>query len=1771
MSEKKREAGDKTKGFTLQKQRALALFFDEVKSNPSTHVHVAIEHQGDVFLQSEKKGYVEEQKNYKGVSTFSFNSHQILNTLVYFLEIWLNKEKSNNLKFGFYSTNRIAKENTTSRTKKLDISLPSESIITLLLNKKYAEKSLIDSVKKYLVDEYNIQYSKDVSSQLDNQSLTNFFDSISWFFEQDNEKNYEFDVIQKITESEFAVNLTEAYQANFVYAALMLALEKKQDEADVILKFLNKEIVENIFLKISSRNEIDVRTYKYLSIDLTEFKRKTKHWLKTYLKAKYFSNVKNKSFPELLIRKVARHNREVKIKRVDLEQADPEKAKYLEVIIKELGDLINETAPTFLFGEIGSGKSTLLAHYYLQEIRNDILPVFIPSTFLKGKITGDLQSFKILVNEFVNNEINIEDKSFDLDTILLAKNELTLIIDGLDEFDTDEATKLLRHLLNISSSISNLRVIASGRPIELQELVNFNEWNCLTTLDLTEVELGQILTNEAIAVGMNKIEAEVDSSKRFKILSKKHELLAITTTPLIACLIRDFLDENIESKTLGDILYEVVRNRLNWHEEDQKENLKSFLEAFPNALQREPFISEIGYKLYHSHNGRINEDNLFRIIDSERLVPKNTNNRNKVVHEAIKFFKSNFLQKIGNEYAFQSHQLHQLIVGIYLFNQTYRDEKFDFKQERINEWREISYSAAVARIKGESQKMISFFSEILDELLVTEDNTPATAVFLAEAQIRGLNKLFVEKIKCLGFRPLKLWGESDSIVPHAYAYIIQDIGQEGFEWLFENYLDPRHPAETGGHDRTGVRILRYYFIRSQYQLSDFEQETLGSIIQYHIAVKTFSCHKLLPAIAVALPEKFESKQRCVLLADALNSFPIASKAEELLSKEWSIGNQQDVLNGLEIACRHKDYEHKNALRLWLQLNEGPIPKILLNHCIRLIANGDAEIQAVINKRLDHTNLISYLRFTALNQDSISDAAAIVLYRNDNERNTTLIAWPIMHRTSWFDYKDAKREEILNDVILSHSENRQAFILNHIPNSHRNLGIPEIYVKYFLTTLEATDEVYVNEFLHVVRNVGKYFLSRYPEIRYRFIKVLNKTAYYDALKNMLKHLDNTIKYKSASILLACYPEREKEALEIIIRSSFKRISDNQEWLRFCMKLNYSKPMLDHIYFLLDDLTKVSRVFAIKLLFHNNEYRLTKTLINEMIIGLLGTSSFLDWSATFTDDGIQRVVAQNRFYDDLKNQLNSKNNEVKERTASHLIYHHEAKLDIKEKAICWLLHIQYSEHALIDFYKKQIHLFDDTGFIIELKAYGNKFEKHSNNKNILLLRFYEALKEEADWKGFFIALINARPHMDHHRLDNIYPLLIDLAENDKSLKLDIGRAAKELLEYPTFSEDTQYNFIVPYFALIAHEFANSSLGDIENILLKYRISQDEIACSLLYRLGKVPVEYSPDRANVEHISLFATNSIAPYIPIKVDYLSKILTDGEDIPKAMVDAIEDILLEGLLTSQEVIKLSSQGNLASYFAMVIAFARNNDLVLKDFLKGEDIGSSKHYARATTQYHKAILFRIKEITISDEKNKDEYIKVLIDEISSENKARDIIDVFNELFYLKADFDSILLIKLIEALFEVPYRLNLSLVYQINEFFLNITNLEAQKYLIVPLKKCLKAVLSSGFERQESELELMAWQLSLMLLYLEGKSTEETQRGFLIGLRNVFVQDGNRNYTSESGGNIQFKGRDLFIHSDLIFKRLDRNVIKEIMQKGIESDVPEISSLCRLISSVAND
>ncbi len=1760
MIDKKREAGDKTKGFTLQKQRAIILFFDVLKSNPNAHVNVAIEYEGDVYLQNDEIGYVEEQKNYDKESSFSFNSHQILNTLAYFLEIWFRNEKSENLIFGFYSTNKIAKEKKTDTTEELNISLPKESILKLLITNNYEKENLLDSVKKYLISEYENQYGKDISTELDDDALISFLDKVNWRFEQENDKELKGSVIKALTESEMGKGL-KGNQTDFIYASIMCALEEKQDEKDPFIKFLNKESVENLCLKIRDIDDLPNRAFKYVDFDYSELLKKTANWLNVFLNSKYSANVINKKLPDLIARKVARHNDEIKIYAQNLKRSDPKEAAQLEAIVGELHQLIHDPKPTFLFGEMGSGKSTMLARFFLEEIKKDNLLIFIPSNFIKGRIDSELRNLKEKINEFVNEEIDLENKSFNLSESLRLGKEITLAFDGLDELDKSEIIQLIKHIGTLHSESNRLRIIATGRPIELKGFVNFNSWNCLTTLDLSTEEIKRILKNEARAEGLNEQLALADAKNRFEHLNRKGELLSIATTPLIICLIRDYLTSEFESKTTAEILYEVIKKKLTWHTVDQKESLKDFIDAYPNSYQREHYLGEIAYRIYRSESGKLNNNELFECIND--LTPEGEK-KNKIVDQVITFFKSIFLQEDRGGYSFQSHQLWQFVLGMSLLEKLSSGFEFHFKDSsRIEFWREISFAAGLARLKGKTNKIKDFLSSILDELMFSIDNTAAASILLAEAQVGTLNIQFLSRVQNLEFRPLRFWGRSDFIVPYAYAYIFKNLGDDGFNWFFESYINPDHPSHHG-HNEGAVKILSHYLVISNYQLNVNEKKKLISAKNPHIAAKTFSCHDLVPTIATVIPEEFKLDECCILLADALSNPVVHEKSKSILTNYYNEGSEAEVLNALEIVCRNKNYSFKEALKLWLSLCKENLPNTLLNRSIDLIAKGDFEMVEIIRQRISWDNLISYLRFCCLYRNEICVSAAIILFEFEKERDVNLVGWPLLYQSSRLDDNYVKVESILNELITNTPRSKELVLSNIREPKNDSLGIEEIYLEHFLETLIQEKEIYESQFLHVVRHLGKFTLDRYPSIRDKFKKVLSNEHYYKTIKSSLTHLDSHLRYNSACILLTSFPRQEKESLEIIIRSSFPWHSEHHEWLRFCLKLDYSNDMLDLIIELLDDLSGIPKIYAIKILYHNNEYKLQDSHLDILIDGIFGEAYFLDWSRTLIGDDIQKISEEKRFFDRVKSQLSSDNISYRERAANYLI-RYESELCLKERAQCYVLNVRYSELNFPLFHQKCMDLFDMSEFTDELIRYEGELISKFNIKHLLLPQFYKCIKLNGDWKEFFVCLLNHRNHVDHHRLETVYPLLINYSKTEEHSK-KIGKSLVELMSLPAYSQDVQYNFILPYFAILADQFNCLKRQELLDVLAKYRINHDELLCAILSRIGSIPETFVSPRGHIEHISLFSTNPIKEAKAYTTDEIDKLLYDGEDIAVDLTNGITWVLLNGIYSEEELQQLKKKGNLATYFGVIVAFSRNQRLSLESFLDGDEIGSYKHFAKGATRHHKSILHAIKAIVLDDGTYRSEYIEIINNSIGKGGKREDI-DLIEELIDLSTAFSPELVVKYFESLLDVPYRLKLYHLYHINQHILGFEERDRLE-LIKPIRIILNSVTSIGFERNESELELLAWELSLIALFIENKSDDLTERGFLIGLRNAFIQNSGREY--QSGNNkISFKGRDMFVHCSEILNEIDSHVIATIIKRGANSDVPEIRAVCKLIRSLS--
>ena len=135
--------------------------------------------------------------------------------------------------------------------------------------------------------------------------------------------------------------------------------------------------------------------------------------------------------------------------------------------------IINSSDPVFLFGELGSGKSTIVANYMLEILSNqpEIIPVFLSSGYLQDKAISSLEEIIAVVNQFVNNELPLTDKIFDLNVIFKTNKEVIVVFDGLDELPIRKARQLVTNLKRLQQNNKRLKIIATGRPVELQGIL----------------------------------------------------------------------------------------------------------------------------------------------------------------------------------------------------------------------------------------------------------------------------------------------------------------------------------------------------------------------------------------------------------------------------------------------------------------------------------------------------------------------------------------------------------------------------------------------------------------------------------------------------------------------------------------------------------------------------------------------------------------------------------------------------------------------------------------------------------------------------------------------------------------------------------------------------------------------------------------------------------------------------------------------------------------------------------------------------------------------------------------------------------------------------------------------------------------------------------------------------------------------------------------------------------------------------------------------------
>ncbi|NFT07686.1 hypothetical protein FDF26_11535 [Clostridium botulinum] len=248
-------ADSNIKGMGLQKLRAAERLLESILLDKKG-IYCAIEYVDDVIEMNfdSKKADIQTEQNKNYNTPFSINSDEIKNSLRIFFDTWRRVEEDENMTFVFYTNTSIAKENKTEIIKRLNLTLPKEPILELLINKEYDKvlPIIIPVFKEYYVKQHNKNNGNDLGfyEELINsykyEKWEKFFKLIEWKFNEEDERTLRLkleDAVQKVCNK----LLIDVKYSKKILACILQLIEEKSLEKDFFNRMVNVSEIQLLF------------------------------------------------------------------------------------------------------------------------------------------------------------------------------------------------------------------------------------------------------------------------------------------------------------------------------------------------------------------------------------------------------------------------------------------------------------------------------------------------------------------------------------------------------------------------------------------------------------------------------------------------------------------------------------------------------------------------------------------------------------------------------------------------------------------------------------------------------------------------------------------------------------------------------------------------------------------------------------------------------------------------------------------------------------------------------------------------------------------------------------------------------------------------------------------------------------------------------------------------------------------------------------------------------------------------------------------------------------------------------------------------------------------------------------------------------------------------------------------------------------------------------------------------------------------------------------
>jgi hypothetical protein len=1332
-----------------------------------------------------------------------------------------------------------------------------------------------------------------------------------------------------------------------------------------------------------------------------------------------------------------------------------------------------------------------------------------------------------------------------LESLLASRVEVALIVDGLDEVRPIVAQSILNQLSSIVDHWPTTQVLATGRPVELAG-IDYAKWQVCAPAPLTDDERLAFFAEEALADGKHLEEADNLSTAALHKLRSLPDLHSLASTPLFCRLLFKQLGARLpgEAPTLGDLFYELVRERLaEWSKQDLKVSPTPLFDSlYPDADSRAALLSMLALRLHTRGNVRVEEARAYL----ESIVPTvSVASKPALIDAALRSFENSGLIILNGEFQFPLRAFEEFCCGFaYAAQQSMPGD--------LREWRIASFAATMARRLGLTENMRPAIRSFLQQLLQDSGNVSAASYVVGEFQDQTIATFYIDQMKALGHRPLWFsfdapdWQQS----AHAIAESIRLAGNAGFGWFFSEYLDPRYPFVFAGSKVTDEVFEQWAAIHLGH-LSDEQKSKLSSLVRPHIAAGSHQIVTIIPLLAILVPEAFEKNHRLWFCAKLLDKPQFRETAEQELREEIRNGDS-DLVNNLLIEAAATGFEAAHAaatLHLSLFVGKPPLETVrALLRADRGLENGNISKKAlqILIERLGPECVHRFLRWFLFDPDTMLAAgAAIELYRL-GERRLPLLGRVLLRALHDGGYVQQAEDILAVLVREAGSEGVRWLAFQISGQSEDSHGAHSGWWRILLQVIKNAGAEGPNLLAGCMSGVGEFLLPRYPEVRQRLRELLTSSdaaAFRSALRDHLGHSDPAVRHGAAMVLVTTDPVAEARALEEVVRSkSRQRHGVWHEWERFCLSLSFGPSVVSHLQSKLSTFPPDAEIFALAILYRNGA-RLEPLEFERLVCGELTWAIVVDQPS--------EVLHPHSIFDVLLRIAEGESQQLAPRAAEKLLERFSDKLTPEQHARLVALTLDGSGWRTPDFQKELLRMKQNPGYSDLIKQASRRLVEQGFKRPVLDL-LYQAETDPSLWQSLIWNELCGGGI--GHDVERHGQWLLDFMRQFPEQAHAVGLAARRFLFDPRLEQNHAYDAIV-WLALLAHEVGELSETETEQAIAHYPLITGSALVPLIARLGRVPANLRP-RHSVGMPAAGRLMQRSPLAGAALDSFRECARPSETLHPQLCPTVEQSLFDDPLTKDELTSLrrQSQNGILIAGALAVVYGQLPEpewaSEILGYRRPRPVPEDQCHSRLEEMWRRILAVAIRDgdwcFQHIAELNRALYAgSGVISAIASELLAIQ--------HFLNPEQVRIVLLQLTRDIFD-----DYGITARLSDWLAGSLSNDVRDSLADPVEQGLSALDGQPWDSDQSYPRDAGPYLFFPLLHWRttGQSDDRSKRVFLRGLRMALLPE-RQTPNRES----RHQGIEDVVP---LFNTVSKSVLQEVVQYGTSIDDLAVRGLCRL-------